>query len=615
MAVNRAVAGFVMLCCGGLDARAGAQGISPVNIEALPAFIDATVPKLMEEQHIAGAAVAVVYQGRVIDLRGFGKSRLDAGTGVDPSRSLFRIGSVTKLFTAAAALQLVETGAVDLQRDVREYLPEIPLRYGATTHQLLTHTAGLLERFAGAYTGSPEHLQPLSDHLRRYTPDQVMRPGSAYSYSNYHYALAGLVIERRSGLPYETYMADRVLRPLRMTATTARQPPDEARVNDLARGYRWVDGHHEPIPYTFTHASPAGSMTTTAADMSRFMLAVLGDGSVDGERFLRPESVKMLLAPQYTPDPRIPATTYGFSQLVAHGQHLLYRGGTLGDQASMVVLAPADRLGIFVASNSIPGLGDFLFEPLMTHLAGPAVAATPPTPLPDAIERAPRFAGTYRNHAHTRDEMSRLRGLMPMIQSPVIAESDGAIRWQGRRWLQVEPLVFRRTDSLDYIVFRENERGDIAELHASGGTYERIGWWEQAPFHLGVLGSCVIAFLAYPLSRGIRALKRRHAPPEGRAARGAAVFVALINLAFVAGLAIFFRDLGATIPLALPVVLWLSLGLASAAVTVLLLVFAGKVWRERCWTRGERLRYLALVVCAVAFVVFLNYWKLLGIRY
>ena len=495
-----------------------------------------------------------------------------------------------------------------------EYLPDIPLRYGANAHQLLTHTAGLLERFAGAYTGSPEHLQSLSDHLRRYTPDQALRPGSASSYSNYHYGLVGLLIERLSGVPYEAYMADRVFRPLGMTATTAHQPSDSARASDLARGYRWVEGHHEPVPYSFTHVAPAGSMTTTAADMGRYMLAMLGDGSVDGVRFLRPESVKLLLAAQYTPDPRIPATTYGFSEFVSHGLHLLYRGGTLGDQAAMVVLAPADQLGIFVASNSLPGLGDFLFEPLMTHFAGPAVAPSPAVALPDAAERAPRFAGTYRDYKRTRNEMSQIRALMPMIQSRVIAEPDGAIRWQGRRWLQVEPLVFRRADSPDYVVFRENTRGDVTELHTSGGAYERIGWWEQAPFHLGILGCCVMAFLAYLLSKVWRALRRRDAPLPGRAARGAAVFVALANLAFVMGLAIYLRDLGATLPLPLPLVLWLMLPLVSMMVTALLPVFAAKAWREQWWTRAERLGYSALVVCAVTFIVFLNYWKLLGIR-
>jgi CubicO group peptidase (beta-lactamase class C family) len=611
----RALVGALLLCCCGVRSRAEAQGIPRNKINGLPAFLDTTIPQLMAQGHVVGAAVAVVHEGHVLFLRGYGTSRLDTMSRVDPARTLFRLGSVTKPLTALAAMQLVDAGTLDLHRDVRAYLPDIPLRYGATTHQLLTHTAGLDERFAGAYTDSPEHLQTLSDHLRRNPPEQVIPPGRAYSYSNYNYALAGLVVERLSGLTYEAYMADRIFKPLRMTASTARQPPEPDMALALARGYRWIDGRQDAIPYRFTHASPSGGISATAADMGRFILAIVGDGSADGERVLSPESVTMMLAPQYTPDRRIPATAYGFLHWVTHGRHLLHKDGTLGDQVSVVLLDPADRFGLFVGSNAVPGIANHILEPLLTYLVGPSLPTPPPTPLPDAPQRAPRFAGIYRDYHHTRNDMSRLRALMPMIQSPVLAEQDGTIRWQGRRWLEIEPSVFRNADSPDVIVFRENTRGDITELHAWGATYERVVWWQQTRFQVGVLASCVLAFLAYSLSRGRRAFRRRNAPDRGRLARSCAIFVALANLAFVAGLAIFFRDLGSTTPLPLPVVVWLSLPLVSVVATALLPACAAWAWRERWWTRGERLGYSTFVVAAVAFLVFLNYWKLLGIRY
>jgi CubicO group peptidase (beta-lactamase class C family)/uncharacterized membrane protein len=606
--------GLLLFAFSDVASRAEAQGIPPKTIDSLPAFMDATVPKLMEQAHVMGSVVGVVYDGRIVLLRGYGQSRLDSDRRVDPLHTLFRIGSVSKFFTAVAALQMVDAGKLDLQRAIRDYVPDIPLRYGATTHQLLTHTAGLDERFAGAYTDAPDRLTSLSDHLRLDPPKQVIRPGSVYSYSNYHYALAGLVVERLSGLTYDTYMADRIFNPLRMTATTAHQPPEPNTANDLARGYRWADGHQEQLPYRFTYAGPSGGISTTAADMVRLMIALLGDGSVDGQRILSLQSVKMLVAAQYSPDPRIPATAYGLKHWLTHGHQLLFADGTLGDQIGVLVLDPADKLGIFLASNALPGIEPAL-DPVLTFLFGPTVSTSPPTPLPDALRRAPRFAGTYRDYHHTRADMSRLMALMPMVQSRVRVESDGAIRWQGRRWLEVEPLVFRNADSGDYIVFRENRRGDITELHAWGATYERIGWVEQTRFHMGVLVSCVIAFLAYPLSRGLRAIRGRRAPEEGRVARGCALFVAFANLAFVVGLAVFFRGLGASIPLPLPVILWLSLPLASVAVTALLPAFVARAWREAWWTRGERLAFSTLAALSVAFMTFLNYWKLLGIRY
>jgi CubicO group peptidase (beta-lactamase class C family) len=184
----------------GVPVQAQVQPIPPEKLEELPSFLDATIPRLMEQQHIVGSAVAVARDGRLVFLKGYGKSVLETGASVDPQRTLFRIGSVTKALTAVAVMQLVEDGAVDLRRDVRDYLPDIPVRYGANAHHLLTHTSGLDERFAGSYTSSPEHLQSLTEHLHKYTPDQLYGPGRAYSYSNYNYALAGLLVERLSGV-------------------------------------------------------------------------------------------------------------------------------------------------------------------------------------------------------------------------------------------------------------------------------------------------------------------------------------------------------------------------------------------------------------------------------
>jgi CubicO group peptidase (beta-lactamase class C family) len=609
----RAVAG-VLLICSVSGRHAIAQDIPRDRIRTLPALVDTTLPRLMDERHVLGAAVAVVHDGQVVLERGYGKSRLDAGTTVDPERTLFRVGSVTKVFTAAAAMQLAEAGRLDLHRDVREYLPDVPFAYGATTHQLLTHTAGLLERFAGAATRVPEHRQLLADHLRRFTPAQAIPPGTAYSYSNYNYALAGLVVERLSGQTYETYMRDRVFSPLKMSATVV-QPAGGTLSMESADGYQWRDGRHERVASGFTHIGPAASLSTTASAMGRFMLAVLGDGAVDGGRVLSPASVRMMLAPQYAPHLRIPGTTYGFAQLESHGRLLLYRGGSTGEQAAMVLLFPDARLGVFVASNSVPGIGDFLFEPLMTHLAGPAPRSAPPVPLAGAAQQARRFTGTYRNYSRTENEMSQLRALMPMITSRVTVDSNGALAWRGKHWVEVEPLLFRNVDGPDHIVFREDGRGGIVQLHAQGATYERIGWHEQAPFHLALLASCLLAFLAYPLSRSWRAVKRRPASSEGRAARTCGVAVAAINLAFVAGFIVFGRDLGSAIPLPLPELAWLALPLASLAVTSLLPAFAAIAWKERWWTRGERLGFSTFAALSIAFLTFLNYWKLLGVRY
>ena len=184
-------------------------------------------------------------------------------------------------------------------------------------------------------------------------------------------------------------------------------------------------------------------------------------------------------------------------------------------------------------------------------------------------------------------------------------------------------MVFRSTDrpdysadGPDYIVFREDDHGAIVQLHAWGATYEQIGWAEQASFHLTLFACCVITFLAYGTSRGLRELRRRTALDQGRLAGRFGLIVSLLNIAFVAGLPIFFGAFRASAPLPPPVLVsWLALPLASVAVTALLPGFAAIAWREGWWTRRERLGFSALATICVAFMTFLNYWKLLGIRY
>jgi CubicO group peptidase (beta-lactamase class C family) len=214
--------------------------VPDATYDAIPTVLDSAVAKLMMENHVPGAAVAVVHRDKVIYLKGFGEPVVGGGASVSPSTTTFRIGSVSKLFTAIAALQLAEASKLDFGRNVSDYSLPFSIDYPTTMHQLLTHTAGFDERLAGAYTDTPP-LPRLSDHLRLAQPRQVFEPGTAYSYSNYNYAVAGAVIERASSQRFEDYLADHVLKPLRMEATTAYQPPPSAGATTL----RAAENTHE----------------------------------------------------------------------------------------------------------------------------------------------------------------------------------------------------------------------------------------------------------------------------------------------------------------------------------------------------------------------------------
>jgi CubicO group peptidase (beta-lactamase class C family) len=526
---------------------------------------------------------------------------------VDAARTLFRIGSVTKPLTAAAVLQLVDEGTLDLHRDIRDYLPGLSLRNTVTAHQLLTHTGGFDERFVGGFTRAPEALEPLADHARR-RAIAAMPPGLYYNYNNTNYTLAGWLIERLSGRPYEAAMAERLFAPLKMTATTAHQPPGPTLVEGRAAGYSWDGTAYHALPFRYTQSRPAGAVSTTAADMSRFMLALLGDGSLDGVRILSPSSRAALLQPQFRDHPRVPGVTYAFHEWRTHGRRLLHHDGTLGDQVAVMLLDPDNAFGLFVASNANPGIGNHLLEPVLSHLYSPAPAVPPVVAMAGAAD-ARRVAGVYLDANRTRHDLSRIRALMPMLQSHVTASGADAIEWRGRRWIEVEPFVFQ--NGADVLVFRHVNGHLLGVMQTWNTTYERIGWTQHTAVHIAVLVSCLLVFGVF----AVRTARNRQRWHEGRTALRCGLFVALANVIFIVWLAASIRTLGETTPLPLTQTALLVLGVAAAAVAALLPAFTMLAWRERWWTRGGRVSYAVLAVYGVVFGAWLDYWKLLGFRY
>ena len=582
-------------------------GIRPGAIETLPGLVDAEARRLMTQQHAPGTALAIVHAGKMVMLRAYGTGDVERATPVDAARTLFRIGSVTKPLTAAAVLGLLDEGRLDPHRDVRDYLPGLSLVSTVTAHQLLTHTAGFDEKFVGGFTLAPDQLQLLGVYLQRFA-HQAVQPGRGYSYANTNYAVAGWLLERLTGLSYEDAMATRLFSPLGMTATTARQPPENGVIAGRVHGYTWDGARYHARPFRYTQTGPAGAVSTTAADMGRFMLAILGDGSLDGVRVLSPASRAAILRPQFRDHPRLPGVTYGFHEWRTHGRVLLHHDGTLDDQVGVMLLDPDNAFGLFVASNSNPGIGNHLLEPVLTHLYGPE----PAVPAPMAVRgsgHAEEVAGVYLDTHRTRHDLSRIRTIMPMLQSRVVAAGD-TIWWAGRQWTEVAPYVFQGPGSGEPLVFRQ-AAGAMPVMQTWTSTYERIGWTRQTPVHVAFAAACVLVFVI----GAVRFAVTRRRWREGRTARSLGLAVALANVMFIVWFLASFRRLGDTTPLPALDVAFLTLGVAAAAGAALLPGFSLCAWRERWWSRRARAAFTVFAVSAVAFAAWLNYWKLLGYQY
>jgi CubicO group peptidase (beta-lactamase class C family) len=249
----------------------------PSDPRELETFLDGLISAQLRDDHIAGATVSVVKDGRLFFTKGYGSADLQAGTPVSAQTTLFQVGSASKLFTATAVLQLAEQGKVNLHADVNTYLKtfHLPATYpeSITLAHLLTHTAGFEDRSTGTFPPTPSDLEPLGQWLAAHLPARVRPPGELAAYSNYGYALAGYIVEQVSGLPYAQYVEQHLFQKLRMRSSTFRQPLPASLSADLSQGYTYSNGVYTPVPFTAEQNAPAGAMSATATDIANFMIA------------------------------------------------------------------------------------------------------------------------------------------------------------------------------------------------------------------------------------------------------------------------------------------------------------------------------------------------------
>src|SRR5918997_375789 len=228
------------------------QQQGPTDPAEMEAFLNEELSREMEKHHIAGAAVSVVKDGELFFAKGYGSADLENNIPVDPEQTIFPIGSVTKLFTWTAVMQLAEQGKLDLDADIDKYLDfRIPDTYPQpiTLENLMTHTAGFEDRRFEQLALDADDQVPTREWLISHMPARIRPPGDVAAYSNYGTALAGDIVARVSGEPYEQYIQEHILNPLDMVHTTARSPmPAELR-EDASVGYTYEDGAFKVFPH------------------------------------------------------------------------------------------------------------------------------------------------------------------------------------------------------------------------------------------------------------------------------------------------------------------------------------------------------------------------------
>jgi CubicO group peptidase (beta-lactamase class C family) len=546
----------MLFALGAPGVQAQATSAPALTEQDVSAWLDGIMPLSLAEGDLAGAVVVVVKDGKILASKGYGHMDVASKKPVTPDATLFRPGSVSKLFTWTAVMQQVEEGKIDLDADINAYLDfKIPALDGKpiTMRHLLTHTAGFDERLKNMLMTDPKKLVSNEAWLKSWVPRRIAPAGEVSAYSNYGAGLAGYIVERVSGLPFDAYVEQRIFQPLGMRRSSFRQPLPPALAPMMATGYRLASAPARGFEYITT--APAGSLSATGDDMARFMIAHLQQGGHEGARILKPETAALMHTFEHHSIPALRPMALGFYRRDRNNQFMIGHGGDTEWFHSDLVLIPGQKVGVFV---SIDGQGihgrdaQKLRQGLVDGFVDRYYPLVRPAIVPLATEKAHGkiLEGDYLVSRRAMTSFVALTNVFP--QPGIRVEEDGTLVTpqfknladQPRKWREVAPFVW--TDPADgtrlsAIVVGNRVKSMSFDDLAPIMTFEPVSFAAASAWNLPLLCLC-IAFLAlvivsWPVAAGVRANLRVATTLSPAAMRWyrASRIAALAHLLFYAG--------------------------------------------------------------------------------
>lgn len=632
----------VVICCLApfthVHAAAEHQGstvAAAMTAEDVAAFYDGLIPEHLRQYDIAGAVIAIVKDGRVLFAKGYGYSDAETRRPVSVEATLFRVGSISKLFTWTAVMQLVEQGKLDLDRDINEYLDfQIPATYPQpiTLRHLVTHTAGFQETIRDLRARDGDDLRPLKEYLIEHLPPRIFPPGTTPAYSNYGAVLAGYIVQYVWGQSFEDhtfedytfqdYIQEHIFRPLGMQHSTFVQPLPDLLKPMMSSGYTSAS---EPArPFELLRTIPSGALSASAEDLTRFMIAHLQGGAFGEGRILKPETIQLMHAREFEMVPGMNGITLGFAEEAYKGYRAIGHGGDTWAFHSRLYLVPELSLGLFFSQNSTGrGSGNLrtvVWRNFLDRYFPPA-AVNEAAMNPTVDARA--LCGFYKGTRRWDLSMFKLVSLIGQIK--ISAKADGTLtsdrieeHGQLKPLHEVAPLKYCDAKGEDCIAFRRDAAGKLEMV--VGNPYEvfqRVPWYETKLLNQIVLvGSASVFGLTLALWP-IAALTRRHFGRRlnlSRAERRSRLVVRLvcaIDLGFILAGRALFRKL---YDLDLDFEPWIYVlqggGIIGAVGTLVVLYDAVRCWadRDRWWL--SKLQSVAVALACLGFVAFTLVWNL-----
>jgi CubicO group peptidase (beta-lactamase class C family) len=493
--------------------------MTPADVSA---FVDGIVPLQLAKDDIAGAVVVVVKDGQIIFQKGYGYADVKTKRRVSPSATLFRVGSISKLFTWTSVMQLVQAGKLKLGQNANAYLDfRIPATYPqpVTLRDLMTHTPGFEEAVDDLFVPTPQDMVPLATYVKQHLPARIFPPGTVPAYSNYGATLAGYIVQRVSGMPFDDYVEKNIFKPLEMEHSSFRQPLPASLRPLASKGYFTASA--PPGKYEIVQAFPAGSLAATGDDIAHFMIAQLNEGRYENARILMAQTDEEMQSRQFGLVPSMNGMCLGFYEESRNGHRIFGHGGDTVFFHSDLHLMPYAGLGFFVSYNSAGRntaavkARAYLWHRFLDRYFPYAPPAA--KPLANSAADAASVAGSYISSRGWETSFMKLASVLS--EARVSADADGTIEvdqfkglnGQVRKWKEVAPMIWRAVDGQSRLAFRRGKSGRwemVIDFPAV--VYTRVSPLESGRFLEVVILIVAAIFLLALVLWPVAALVRRH---------------------------------------------------------------------------------------------------------
>ncbi|TNE43117.1 MAG: class A beta-lactamase-related serine hydrolase [Deltaproteobacteria bacterium] len=614
---------FFLLLLGGKTSEAQTTS-TPLSESALRAFAKREIPRLMKKFNIVGSTASIVWRGKPVLVEGYGYSDLSKKQKVDPHRTLFRAGSVSKMFTWTAVMQLVEQGKIDLNENIQTYLKGVklptPYKQPITMLHLMAHTPGFEDKVLGLFSLAPTPPRTLNsvamDVLKRVRP-----PGQTVAYSNYGASLAGYIVECVSGMSFDDYVEKHIFRPLKMTYASFRQLPPNKLRQHLSEGYVYQAKNktHQRKPFEVIHGAPAGSLSVSAGSIVPYMLAHLHQGKVGEVRLLKPSTIQQMHQTHSRMSQDANGMAHGLIEFQQSHPRVIGHAGDTIFFHSLLMLVPEHQLGLFLSSNTSTGMSFTLafWASFRDHFFKAKKGSEWPQQFPGKHRNLDEFVGSYRTARRSETDLTKMMslGMAVWVKTSAQGGLDIFNFFAGKyvRHVEVKPDVFQEADGPNRFVFYRDKKGRIAGLMMNMFpimSFLPTPWYETLSFNVLLLGLAalflLLGFIFRPTGLLMVFPKQHWGNGAERAAGFAGFFLVFSYLLILGALVV---TTGEDVIFAPPHVAWLRILYIPILLSAVMAVFVAMAWKQSYWTFWGRLHYTLLTLTSLGFAWFLLFWN------